>query len=170
MNPRNSRLKLEEIKQVLEIDATSPSGLRWIVDNHKMRAGDMAGSLKRKYYHVMIKGIHYLNHRIIYALAHGLELSKLPKYIDHMDRNPSNNIISNLRQATRSQNLANSNTRKDNTSGIKGVSWCKAAKKWRSRISIKGKEINLGLFEHIKDAENAYKVATVRFYGKFIIF
>ena len=43
---------------------------------------------------------------------------------------------------------------KDNTSGTKGVSFVKKTNKWRARITIDGKEINLGSFMNKEDAVN----------------
>lgn len=42
-------------------------------------------------------------------------------FIDHIDGDIRNNSIANLREATRHQNNRNARTRKDNTSGARGV-------------------------------------------------
>lgn len=44
---------------------------------------------------------------------------------------------------------------KNNTSGIKGVSYHKKAEKWRAQIRVKGKNYHLGLYSDIRDAEQA---------------
>jgi hypothetical protein len=44
-----------------------------------------------------------------------------PKQMDHIDGNPSNNAISNLREATPAQNVCNTRVRRDSSTGIKGV-------------------------------------------------
>lgn len=72
--------------------------------------------------------------------------------IDHIDRNPLNNKKSNLRFSNKSKNAMNSKLRKDNTSGIKGVSWNNNRKKWEVYISINNKKLNLGRFKNLKQA------------------
>ena len=88
---------------------------------------------------------------------------------DHADTNGLNNQRSNLRAATRSQQGANRNKGKNNTSGYKGVSWHKRDKKWVSRIKISGKLIHLGNFDDIKDAAKAYNEAAIKYFGEFAV-
>ena len=165
-------LKLTEIKQLLEIDLTSPSGLRWKVDrNSKARAGDFAGGLTGGlgdiYYALGINGKYYKNHRVIYALYYNLELDQLPKQLDHIDRNKLNNDPLNLRSATTSQNAMNRGTNSKNTSGAKGVWWHKASCKWISCIRFNGVYKYLGSFEDVEDAKRAYDNASTILHGEF---
>lgn len=93
-------------------------------------------------------GIYYL-HRLIFLYHYG----RWPvNQIDHIDGNPKNNRIENLREATNSQNNHNKGKPRSNTSGYKGVSYCKAAKKWEAYITIDTKRKYLGLFECPKEA------------------
>ena len=162
-------LKLEELKEFLEIDSTSPSGLRWkVLRAPRVKARDIAGSLRKDgYYHTLIDGKFYDNHRIVYALYHNLELDKLPKYLDHKDRNPSNNDPCNLRPVTYFQNQGNRSMSKNNTSGVKGVHWSRHAKKWHADIKIDRKKKHLGYFDNIDDAARAYKEASRLYFGEF---
>lgn len=75
-------------------------------------------------------------------------------YIDHINHETLNNRRSNLREVTCSQNLQNrKGMASNNKSGIRGVSWNKNYNKWCSQIGVKGKTIQLGFFDDIKDAE-----------------
>jgi len=76
----------------------------------------------------------------------------MPKYIDHIDNNPSNNRIENLRPTSSMQNSWNQKTRKTNTSGHKGICWSKNAQKWTARCMINGKSKFLGQYENITQA------------------
>lgn len=73
-------------------------------------------------------------------------------FTDHINRDRLDNRKENLRTVTASQNLHNRPAQRNNTSGIKGVSWHKGAKKWRAWIQIERKPIHLGLYKDKTDA------------------
>jgi hypothetical protein len=90
----------------------------------------------------------YKIHRLVYLMHHGY----MPKYIDHIDNNSSNNRIENLRETTSMQNSWNQKNRKTNTSGYKGISWCKKSQKWTARCMMAGKSTFLGQYKNITQA------------------
>lgn len=96
---------------------------------------------------------------------HQLILSE--KGIDHINGNGLDNRRSNLRKVTQQQNLFNAGLRKDNKSGYRGVNWHASAQKWRSYISLNGKQNHLGLFKNLESAIEARKKAAYFFYGEF---
>ena len=105
-------------------------------------------------------------HRIILSRMLGREL--LPREeVDHIDTNPLNNCRENLRLATPTQNGANRNRRRDNTSGYKGVSYSKFAKKWKAAIQVKGKSSHIGYFDNAEQAYEAYCKAAKEIFGEF---
>ena len=69
--------------------------------------------------------------------------------VDHIDRDKTNNCLSNLRMVTRQQNGFN-------RSNTKGYSWHKQTKKWQAYIILNGKMHYLGLFVNEHDARQAY--------------
>lgn len=77
--------------------------------------------------------------------------------VDHIGgKNTTNdNRKSNLRVASVSQNNMNQCLRKDNSSGVKGVSYSKSHKKWCARIQINNKRIILGEFDTFEKAKQA---------------
>jgi hypothetical protein len=87
--------------------------------------------------------------------------------VDHKDTDRSNDRWDNLREATQSQNQHNKKRSKNNTSGIKGVSWSKERKKWLAQIAINGKTRNLGRFDSIEMARAAYKNASEELHREF---
>lgn len=104
-------------------------------------------------------------HRIIWCMVFGY----YPKYdIDHIDRDRSNNKLLNLREATRSQNNQNMDRRIDNTSGHKGVSWCKITQKWYAYINYNKKREILGHFTSIDDAIKVRKTREKELYEGFV--
>ena len=75
--------------------------------------------------------------------------------VDHIDNNKNNNSADNLQIVTQRFNVSKNSNAK--TSKYVGVSWNSQKNKWRSRIYIDGKNIELGLFESETDAAKAYK-------------
>jgi 5-methylcytosine-specific restriction endonuclease McrA len=86
--------------------------------------------------------------------------------IDHIDGNPSNNAISNLRAATRTENNRNTGIRSNNKLGAKGV-LKHSDGRFRARIMVDRKTIHLGLFDTIEEAASAYAAASERYHGSF---
>jgi hypothetical protein len=76
--------------------------------------------------------------------------------VDHIDRNPLNNLLSNLRLATIEQNNVNRSVQSNNKSGVRGVSWCKITNKWKAQISLNKRKIYIGVYETIDEAKIAY--------------
>jgi len=95
---------------------------------------------------IRIGSKHYKLHRVCFY-AHNPEWdiydSSLDNSIDHKDRNPANNHISNLRVLTNSQNLENNRS--------KGYYWCKSSNKWIARIAKDGNAYK----KHCKTEEEA---------------
>ena len=139
--------------------------LYWKVSkSNNIKVGDAAGSLNATgYFYTKINNKRYLNHRIIFLMHHGY----LPQFLDHIDGNSVNNSIENLRPATPFENNRNARTRKDNTSGFKGVSWYAPSKKWKARLMINKKEKYLGLFKTLEEAVEAVKKARKELHGEF---
>ena len=117
------------------------------------------------YVSIKLYGKPHLAHRIIWQMNHG----EIPDgfQIDHINGNPRDNRISNLRLATHTENTRNRKLSKYNTSGYKGVSHSPVGKRWRSRIRIGTKRIGLGSYDNIEDAAAAYAEAAKRYHGEF---
>lgn len=105
-----------------------------------------------------------LMHREIYShyreLPSGVDL-------DHRDRNKLNNSLSNLRPASRSQNVINGSRRMHNTSGVAGVAFHKRIGKWQAYITQDGKRQHLGYFKNFEDAVAIRKAVMVDCFGEY---
>lgn len=117
------------------------------------------GYIYATFFNKKIKG-----HRIVFMLHHGF----LPKMIDHIDGNKTNNRIENLRACSYSQNQYNKTASKNNTSGVKGVSFHKATGKFQAAIKLSGKQRHLGLFDTIESATIARIAAANQHHGEFV--
>jgi hypothetical protein len=87
--------------------------------------------------------------------------------VDHLDRNKTNNQVSNLRYATKSQNGANAMKRPIATSTYRGVCWYDKRGKWTSQITANRKKYHLGYFENEHDAARAYNIKALELFGEF---
>ena len=150
------------LKEILEY---KNGELYWKISKaQKLKIGDIAGGLRndgRKA--TKINNKLYLNHRLIFFYHYGY----FPKMIDHIDLNPLNNKIENLREVTRSQNFWNTPIPKRNKSGIKNVSWHKASKKWVVQIGVNGENKILGYFEDIELADLVAQEARDKYHGAY---
>jgi hypothetical protein len=99
--------EIGKIHEYLELDPTLPSGLRWRKKRLNIVVGQQAGSLNQSgYYKVKLFGKCYGCHRLVLVL-NGILPSGSSNEVDHLDRCPTNNSLSNLRWVTRGQNIAN---------------------------------------------------------------
>lgn len=99
----------------------------------------------------------YLSHRLAWLYVHGV----WPKGdIDHIDGNPLNNAISNLRDVSRSVNMQNvKRPRKDSQTGLMGASLDKRTGRYMSYICLDGATKYLGTFNTAEEANSAYMAA-----------
>lgn len=136
------------------------TNLRWAVDRRAARVGDLAGCKKSNgYIHLNFNKKHYLAHHLVWLWHHQVMPTDC---LDHINGDPSDNRIENLRECSIAENNQNKRKGKNNTSGYTGVT--KNANKWRAGIKINGKQINLGNFNNIEDAQQAYKDAKNKYH------
>jgi len=135
---------------------------KYIIDTEtgiitRKRTGKIMGYKdKQGYIQFRFNNVLYRVHRII--LTKYLEREIKPDYkTDHINHNPSDNRISNLREITQQQNVQYQQLSVKNTSGFKGVCWDKRDKKWRAEIMLNKKRIFLGNFDTAEEAYSAYK-------------
>jgi hypothetical protein len=102
--------------------------LRWKVSpSRPVLAGAIAGTAREGGYRaVKLRGKMYLTHRVIFAMHYGW----WPTEVDHIDGNPKNNRVENLRAANKSQNQHNAHKRRNSRTPLKGVHWCVRDKRW----------------------------------------
>ena len=132
--------------------------------SNRNKLGAKAGSPdKHGYVNICFNYKKHKMHRIIYLMHYGY----LPKEIDHIDGNPQNNAIENLREANRSQQLCNTKLRKNNSSGIKGVCWDKSKQKWLVRVNKDSKNVYMARFDDLELAELVAIEARAKFHGEY---
>lgn len=102
----------------------------------------------------------FLAHRVAWAIVRGAWPGG---QIDHIDHDRANNRIENLRVVAHQENHRNTTRRKNNTSGVVGVSWYKAGAKWTAYIMVDRTKQHLGYFDNIDDAIAARKAAEAEY-------
>ena len=112
---------------------------------------------------VTLRSKPHLAHRLIWAIVHG----ESPEQIDHINGDPADNRLCNLRACNQAQNQQNRGKRKTNKSGYKGVCWSAQARKWRASITVNSKHVHLGFFADPKSAHEAYCRAADDLHGAF---
>ena len=132
----------------------SEGKLYWkLSTSNRVKVDDRFGSIRKDgRFHGQLFGKTYFEHRLIY-LYHK---SHLPEYVDHIDGNPFNNKIENLRECSLVENQHNRKSQKSSSSKYKGVHWCKSRKKWCAKIKTRDRHINLGRFATENEASKAY--------------
>lgn len=125
------------------------------------RAGTASGNGYRQ---IQIDFIRYFEHRLAWLYVTG----EWPdQQVDHRNRIRDDNRFPNLRKATSSQNHFNTTKQKNNTSGVKGVSFDTRRKKWRACICKNRKQQLLGYFSTKIEAADAYALAAAKLHGNF---
>ncbi len=155
---------MERLSELFEL---KDDGLYWKKKPHfkanSVKIGNRAGCLKKnKYRQIRFDGVMYYEHRLIWFLHHGY----FPKEIDHINRDPSDNRIENLREVSHSQNMMN-RIIQSHSSKYKGVLWYEKIKKWRSQICLNGKNIYLGDFDSEKEAAEIYNHKAIELFGEY---
>ena len=101
-----------------------------LVRRHTAKKGCNCGFITSAgYVEISIKGNYYKAHRLAWLYMTG----KWPEdQIDHINRVRNDNKWSNLRESNNTQNKMNSGVYKNNSSGLKGVTWDNRSGKWRA--------------------------------------
>ncbi len=121
--------------------------------SNRVKIGDVVGSLAAGGYLLgTFLGRRYYVHRLIWCWVNG---DWPDKDIDHINGVRSDNRLSNLRAASRSENLQNRKSASARSStGLLGVK--RNRNRFQARISVNGRNISLGCFATAEMAHAAY--------------
>lgn len=153
----------ERLLQVLDYDPET-GVFTCRIARSSAKAGARAGTLALGRWLINIDGRRYRANRLAWFYVHG-EWPQLE--IDHIDRNPSNDRIANLRLATRSQNMANRPAQINSVSGLKGVSFHKRSGLFYGRITHQGRTHSVGYFKTPEEVSAAYAIKAKELFGEF---
>lgn len=153
MSPTLTADRLREL-----VDYDKESGIfTWRLSRRRCRLGGIAGYTREDgYVFVRIDKRLYRAHRLAWLWSYG-EFPALE--IDHINRNPADNRLVNLREVDSSQNKQNIAARRDNRSGYKGVFKHSQTGRWVAQIQADGKAKHLGCFAMLEEASFVYQRA-----------
>ena len=155
-------LTAERLRELLRYDPETGSFVR-LVTRGGSRSGATVGCLNALGYSVIMVDYRlYTAHRLAWLYMTG---EWPPHEIDHADMDRANNRWSNLRSATKSENMSNIGIPASNTSGLKGV--VKSGNRWVAQIKKNKKLHYLGSHGSPEEASRAYLAAAAELHGEF---
>jgi hypothetical protein len=142
-------LDAKTLREVLNYDPET-GVFAWKIRKKGIIPGRTPGCIT-KHGHRLIRldGVAYLAHRLAWLYVYGEWPTK--DHIDHINHNPDDNRIANLRDVAVADNIRNrKGANKNCASGVLGVYQHKD--KWRARVMFNRKTIHLGTFSNIESA------------------
>lgn len=152
----------EKLKELFHYDHNTGFFTRKIARSNVVKAGEIVGHKDaNRRITTRIDGVLYGIHRLAWLYHYG---DWPTGHIDHINHDPSDNRIKNLRDVTNKENNRNFPRQKNNKSGVTGVYFDNSRTKWAATIKVNYKSIGLGRFETLIDAVAARKRAE-KIYG-----
>ena len=160
------KLTQERLKQVVSFEPTTGIFIRILKAKRAVVGKELGYKKSNGYIALSIDGQKYFAHRIAWLYVYG----EFPKHdIDHIDGDRTNNKIKNLRDVSRTENLQNLKIAKSHnkSTGVLGA-YLHNCGKFMSRIKVNKKDVYLGLFDTVEQAQQAYLTAKQQFHKGYV--
>ena len=118
---------------------------------------------QHRYHRMVVDGKAYAVHRMVFLYHNGY----LPKVIDHIDNDRTNNKIENLREATQQQNCLNRVVHSTSRSGHKNVHWGANIKKWVVQLTTNRGRRTIGYYDDLELAAFVAQEAREKYHCEF---
>lgn len=162
-------LNAAKVREMFEYDPLT-GRLTWRTDRRCGRgrisalAGTEAGTQRPTGYRLVnIGGKPMLTHRLAWLHFHG----QWPQHdVDHLNGDPSDNRLANLRDVPHIVNLQNRRkAQKGRKHGsLMGTAWHAGTRKWRALIMVGGRQKSLGYYATEEEAHQAYIAGKRRYH------
>lgn len=144
--PGEPDVSLERLHEVLDYDPITGSFMWLVARGNRARGSIACRRISRQgYFRIRVDGKLYQAHRLAWFYTHGYWP---PDDVDHINQIKTDNRLTNLRLATRSENNQN---RKGDPLGVRFE-----GRRWQARISLLGETIYLGSFLTFEEARYSY--------------
>ena len=156
INRRLKNMNQLFLKELLHYDPETGI-FRWNKQRRNIKLGEVAGGRNSiGYIFIRLFYNRFLAHRLAWMYMYG---NFPPDEIDHINGVRDDNRIINLRAVSHAENAKNQRINSTNTSGVTGVSWNKAAQKWKAQVRQDNKTLYFGIYSNFLDAICARKSA-----------
>jgi hypothetical protein len=150
-------LTAERLRELLDYDPETGVFI-WKTQSGRQPAGSVAGWKQYSRIYIKVAGFQIGAHRLAWLYVYG---AMPTNQIDHINGDPSDNRIANLRDVTDRENKQNLRKPKaGNKSGYLGVAPNK--KRWLAKITVNRQQICLGTYDTPEEAHLAYVEAKRR--------
>jgi hypothetical protein len=150
-------LSVDRLRELLDYNPETGVFI-WRVQSGRQPVGSTAGWKQGGRIYIKVSGHQVAAHRLAWLYVYGF----MPKQqIDHINGDPSDNRITNLRDVSDIENKQNIRKPKaGNKSGYLGVAPNK--KRWFAKITVNRQQICLGTYDTPEEAYQAYVAAKRR--------
>jgi hypothetical protein len=160
-----AKVNIKTLREALNYDPESGRFTWAKQQSPAVKMGQSAGCVMRSTGYLVIgfEGTLHRAHRLAWAYVHG----KAPEgHIDHINRNKTDNRISNLRCVSASENSQNI-LRIRRGKVQHGIDFNSRTNRYRARISVDGRRLCLGHFATADEAQATYIAAKLRMHPAF---
>lgn len=131
----------------------------------RWKAGSVSGSINPAgYWEIRVDHERYLGHRLAWFYMTG---EWPPVTVDHENNIRSDNRWTNLRLATKAEQMMNTKLPSHNRSGAKGITWDDKNKKWCCEIRSNSKRYWLGRVDDFDQAKSLVEQKRSELHGQF---
>ena len=135
---------------------------RWRINSRVPKTLEAGAQNKSSgYLSVRVHGRLYQVHRVVMLMCYGFYGEGLE--VDHINHVRNDNRLVNLRFVTHRGNMRNKSVSSKNTSGVTGVHFPKARKKYVAQIKVNQETIYLGMFKTLEEAAAARREAELKY-------
>jgi hypothetical protein len=159
IRPRNRETIITKKLLMSVLDYCPESGVfTWKVRAaNRIEVSDVAGSKNHYgYITIMISNKNWRAHRLAFLYMEGAFPAG---QVDHINGVYDDNRWVNLRVVDNQTNARNQKQSSKNTSGVTGVAWSRAARKWQASIVINGRPHYLGVYDDLSVAASVRRRA-----------